>query len=116
MLKNHKHVIHIQCMVLDSAKSYLIFKKTSLPEQGQHNAVYQIFKRHVKNGELDKELLRIYEDAKVKAEVLLSILEDEEGKRTQYTYKTLPQANREPAEISISNAKLFISYIRRIIT
>jgi len=39
-------------------------------------------------------------------------MEDEREKRTTFTYKTLPQANKEPAEKSIENAKFFISHIK----
>jgi len=69
-------------------------------------------KKLVKLGDLDKELISIYEDAKIKAETLLSILEDEEEKRTQYTYKSLPQANKQPAESSIENTRFFVSHIK----
>ncbi len=94
---------HAYYAIFYGAKCYLILKKIALPEQGQHNAVYLKFKKLVKDGELDKELLDIYEDAKIKAETLLSILKDEQEKRTHYTYKTFPQANKEPAEKSINN-------------
>lgn len=73
------------------------------------------FKNIVKTGELDKEFLKIYEDAKVKAEALLLILEDEKEKRTKFSYKTLPQANKEPAEKSIENAQFFVTHIKAIL-
>ena len=77
--------------------------------------MYQKFKKFAKTGELDKELLEIYEDAKIKAETLLLILENEEEKRTEYTYKTYPQANKEPAEKSIENAKFFVAHIKKFV-
>lgn len=90
-------------------------KNIAIPEQGQHNFVYQRFKKLAKTGELDKELLEIYEDAKIKAETLLLILEDDGEKRIEYTYKTYPQANKGPAEKSIENAKFFVEHIRKFV-
>lgn len=106
---------HAYYSIFYGAKAYLVSKGTKFSEQGQHSAVYYKFKKLVNAGELDKELMIIYEDAKIKAEILLSILEDEEEKRTRYTYKTIPQANKEPAEKSIENAKFFISHIKEFI-
>lgn len=108
-------ISHAYYAIFYSAKYYLLSKNISVPEQGQHSFVYQKFKKFAKSGELDKEFLEIYEDAKVKAEMLLSILEDEEEKRTEYTYKTYPQANKEPAEKSIENAKFFVAHIRKFV-
>ena len=108
-------IAHAYYSIFYSAKAYLISKGFAVPEQGQHNAVYQKFKKIVKTGELNHELLIIYEDTKVKAEILLSILEYEEEKRTEYTYKKLPQANKEPAEKSLENASFFISHIKEFI-
>lgn len=108
-------ISHAYYAILYSAKYYLLSKNVSVPEQGQHNFVYQKFKKLAKTGELDKELLEIYEDAKIKAETLLLILESEEEKRTEYTYKTYPQANKEPAEKSIENAKFFVAHIRKFV-
>ena len=106
---------HAYYAIFYSARAYLISKKIKVPEQGQHNAVYYMFKKFVKSGELDRELLVAYEEVKVKADVLLAILEDEEEKRTQYTYKTFPQANKEPAEESINNAEFFVSHVKSML-
>jgi len=108
-------ISHAYYSIFYSAKYYLRSKNIVIPEQGQHNFVYRKFKKLAKTGELDKELLEIYEDAKVKAETLLLILEDEEKKRTEYTYKTYPQANKAPAEKSIENAKFFVAHIRKFV-
>jgi len=107
---------HAYYSIFYGATAYLISKKITIPEQGQHNFVYQKFKKIVKTGELDKELLEIYDEAIVKAETLLSILELEGEKRTKYTYKSHPQANKKPAEKSIENAKFFISHIKTFIS
>jgi hypothetical protein len=45
---------------------------------------------------------------------LLNIFEEEKGKRGEFTYETLPQANKEPAETSLNNAKLFVSNIMKV--
>ncbi|MEK6928359.1 MAG: HEPN domain-containing protein [Nanoarchaeota archaeon] len=106
-------ISHAHYAIFYSAKYYLLSKNIAIQEQGQHNFVYQKFKKLVKTEALDDELLNIYEDVKVKAKTLLLILEDEEEKRTEYTYKTYPQANNEPAEKSIENAKFFVAHIRK---
>jgi len=108
-------ISHAYYSIFYAAKYYLLSRKINIPEQGQHNFVYQKFKKFAKTGELDKELLEIYEDAKIKAETLLLILENEEEKRTEYTYKTYPQANKEPAEKSIENAKFFVAHIKKFV-
>ena len=108
-------ISHSYYSIFYGAKAYLSLKGNKIPEQGQHKAVYQKFKKLVKSGELDKELLIIYEDAKLKAETLLSIFEDEGDKRATFTYKTLPQANMEPAHKSIENAKFFVSHIKNML-
>ena len=50
-----------------------------------------------------------------RAEALLDILKTERVKRTNFTYETIPQANKEPAEDSLNNALLFISHIKEFI-
>ena len=47
--------------------------------------------------------------------MLLEILDKEEENRTTYTYHKLPQANKEPAGESITNAQFFISHIKALI-
>jgi len=66
----------------------------------------------VEKGLIEQDLLRVYEEVKTKAEVLLEILKKEKDKRTEFTYETLPQANKSPAEDSLNNALLFISHIK----
>jgi len=45
----------------------------------------------------------------------LGIFKEEKWKRGHYTYKTIPQANKGPAEESIENAKTFLSNIIMLI-
>ena len=51
----------------------------------------------------------------VRADELLGLFQQEKRKRGQFTYKTIPQSNIEPAEESIKNAKKFVSHIKQII-
>ena len=52
---------------------------------------------------------------KIKADTLLGIFRIEKKKRGDFTYQTLSQANKEPAEESIKNAKAFFSHIYLLI-
>jgi uncharacterized protein (UPF0332 family) len=69
----------------------------------------------VDSGILDVNLLEIYKKMVVKADELLEIFKEERWKRDNFTYKTIPQANKEPAEDSLKNAKIFVSNIVKII-
>ena len=51
----------------------------------------------------------------VRADELLQILKDEKWKRGHYTYQTIPQANKDPAEQSILNASFFLKNIKMIL-
>jgi len=108
-------ITHTYYSIFYSARAYLVFKGIKIPEQGQHQAVYYKFKRFVEEGVMEKELLEIYEDAKIKAEVLLGIFENEKDKRSSFTYKTLAQANVEPAKESIENTIIFLSSIKGVL-
>lgn len=108
-------ISHAYYSIFYSAKAYLIYKNESLPEQGQHKAVYYKFKKFVKNGSINVDLLNIYDYVRIKAEYLLEILESEEKNRTDYTYNKLPQANKGPAEGSLNNARIFFAHMKEII-
>ncbi len=51
----------------------------------------------------------------VRADELLEIFREAKQKRGSFTYQTIPQANKEPAEDSLKNAKLFVSNISKVI-
>ncbi len=108
-------ISHAYYAIFHSAKAYLLSKNVSLPEQGQHQAVYFSFRSAVRNGDLDAELLALYEEVKIKAEALLEIFEKEEKNRAKFTYKTVAEANKEPAESSIKNARTFFTHLRGLI-
>lgn len=109
-------ISHSYYAIFYSAKAYLTCKDIKLSsEQGQHQQVYFKFKQIVKEGILQRELLEIYEDIKFKAEKLMGILLEEKEKRKVFTYQTIPQANKSPAEDSIKNASFFIAHIKSFI-
>ena len=108
-------ISHSYYAIFYSAKAYLISKGFNFSEQGQHQQVYYRFKKLAKEGIINEDLLKIYEDVKDKADVLLGILETEKDKRTEFTYTTIPQANKMPAEDSLKNAIFFISHIKALI-
>jgi uncharacterized protein (UPF0332 family) len=108
-------ISHAYYSIFYSAKAYLLNNKIKVQKQGQHQKVFFEFKRLVKKGLVDKELLRIYEETKIKAEVLFDIFKSERDKRSNFTYETLPQANKEPARESMENALFFVSHIKKFL-
>ncbi len=69
----------------------------------------------VRTGKLDVELLKIYKNIAVMADELLGIFAAEKEKRGRFTYRTIPQANLEPAMESMKNALLFFKHINKVI-
>lgn len=109
-------ISHSYYSIFYSAKAYLLSKNITIPGQGQHQAVYFKFKQFVKQGAINNELLKIYNELKIQAENLLDILDKEAENRTTYTYHQLPQANKEPAQESINNAQTFVSHMKALIS
>jgi len=107
-------ISHAYYSIFYAAKAYLLFKgiKTSAPEE--HKKTFDEFSKFVNAGVIDVELLNIYKNLLIKADTLLHIFEFEKGKRGRFTYKRIPQANHEPAQESISNAKLFFNNLYRL--
>ena len=109
-------ISHAYYSIFYSAKALLLTKEIKTDAPQVHKKTYEAFKEHfVDSGIIDVELLKIYENIIVKADELLQIFKDEKWKRGHYTYKTIPQANKEPAEQSINNSTKFIKNIRAII-
>lgn len=109
-------ISHCYYCIFYAAKAILVNDgiKTSAPNV--HKKTLIAFKKFlVESGKLDVELMRIYEDIAVKADILLNIFSLEKGKRGRFTYQTLPQANIEPARESLDNAGLFFKTIRKIL-
>ena len=107
-------ISHAYYCIFYSAKAYLAKKgvRTEAPEE--HKKTYDELKKFVEKGIIDVELLRIYEKLLIKADTLLSIFEKEKGKRGRFTYQKLSQANLEPANGSLENAKTFYKHIRKL--
>jgi len=83
--------------------------ETEAPEV--HKKTLDAFKENfIDSGILDMKLLIIYKKMIVKAESLLEIFKIEKKKRGNFTYNTIAQANIEPANESIENAKTFFKH------
>ena len=109
-------IVHAYYAIFYSAKAILLTKniKTDIPNV--HKKTLESFKENfVDSGILDVELLKIYNKMVIRADELLGLFQQEKRKRGQFVYKTIPQANKEPAEESINNAKKFVSHIKIII-
>ena len=109
-------ISHAYYAIFYSAKAILLTKniKTDAPEV--HKKTLEEFKKNfVDSGILDLELLKIYNKMIIRADELLFLFKEEKRKRGQFVYKTIPQANIEPADESIGNAKKFLVNIKKII-
>ncbi len=109
-------ISHSYYAIFYAAKAMLLTKdiKTSSPEI--HKNTFEEFRKNfVETGILDMKLLEIYRKLIIRADDLLKIFDDEKWKRGNFTYKTIPQANKEPAEDSLKNAKIFVSNISKVI-
>ena len=109
-------IAHAYYCIFYCAKAMLVTKniKTDAPEI--HKKTFDAFKKHfVDTGVIDTELLKIYRSMIIRADDLLEIFRMEKRKRGDFTYKTIPQANKKPAEESIRNAEIFASNIMKIL-
>ena len=107
---------HSYYSIFYAAKAILIKNgvKTEAPEV--HKKTLEAFEKYmVSTGKLDIELLKIYQKMIVRADVLLGIFFVEKRKRGEFTYQTLPQANKEPAQESLNNALFFFKNVNRIL-
>ena len=107
---------HSYYSIFYSAKAMLIKTsiKTEAPEV--HKKTLEAFEKYLVNtGKLDMELLKIYQKMVVRADALLGIFSMEKRKRGEFTYQKLPQANKEPAWESLSNASFFFKNINKIL-
>ncbi|HLC20423.1 MAG TPA: hypothetical protein VJK72_05860, partial [Candidatus Nanoarchaeia archaeon] len=109
-------ISHSYYSIFYSAKAILIKDgvKTEAPEV--HKKTLEAFERYmISTGKLDIELLKIYQKMIVRADALLGIFFMEKRKRGEFTYQTLPQANKEPAQESLNNASFFFKNINKIL-
>ncbi len=107
-------ISHSYYCIFYAAKAYLLKKGiiTSPPEE--HRKTYEEFGRLAEDGAIDVELLKIYQNALIRADSLLGIFSTEKAKRGRFTYRQLSQANREPAKESLENAKSFFRHMYNI--
>ena len=109
-------ISHSYYSIFYSAMAALLSVGTKVSAPFIHNKAYDEFKKaFVDSGKLDNHILEAYEKMLIRAEDLLQIMKDEKSKRGKFTYKTFPQANKNPAEDSINNATLFISHIKNML-
>ena len=98
-------ISHSYYSVFYAAKAILLTKKIKTDAPNVHKKTYDEFERvFVKTGILDMKLLSIYKEMVVRADDLLEIFRESKSKRGRFTYKTIPQANIEPADESIKHA------------
>ncbi len=108
-------IAHSYYSIFYGAKAYLAKKGVEISAPEEHKKAFDEFKKFVESGELDVELLKIYQEALVKAEYLLGIYKTEKKKRREFTYRTMPQANKEPAKVSLEHAKTFFKHMIAIL-
>lgn len=108
-------ISHSYYSIFYAAKAYLLKKSITIHAPEEHKKTFDEFSKFVQTGELDVELLKIYQTAIIRAESLLSIFLTEKKKRGEFTYRTLPQANKQPANESLEHASFFFKHIYAII-
>ena len=109
-------ISHSYYAIFYAAKALLLTKKIDTKAPEVHKKTFEEFKkRFVDTKELDINFLKIYKKMIVRADELLQIFKDEKWKRGHFTYQTIPQANKEPAEDSLKNAKFFVSNIMKVV-
>lgn len=104
-------ISHAYYCIFYTAKAYLLTKGVQTEAPEEHKKTFAAFGELIQQGIVDVELLKIYEKMLVRAETLLSIFAFEKGKRGTFTYHTLSQANREPAQESIRNGETFFRHL-----
>lgn len=101
-------ISHAYYAIFYCAKAMLLTKKIETESPEIHRKTFDEFKMvFIDTGLLDTKLLMIYRELIIRAETLLWIYKEEKKKRGTFTYNTIPQANKDPAEDSIRNSKTF---------
>ncbi len=109
-------ISHSYYSIFYSAKAILLTKGIKTEAPNIHKVTLEKFKENfVDNGILDVKLLKIYKKLIVRADDLLGIFKIEKGKRGDFTYQVIPQANKGPAGESIQNAVFFVSNITKVV-
>jgi len=109
-------ISHSYYAIFYATKALLLIKGIVTKSPEVHKRTFEEFKKNfVDTKELDVNFLKIYKKVIVRADELLEIFKDEKWKRGHFTYQTIPQANKEPAEDSLKNSKFFVSNIIKVI-
>lgn len=108
-------ITHAYYSIFYCAKAYLLHKGIKIEVPNEHKKTYDEFEKIVLTGVIDVELLKIYKEMIIKADVLLGIFKLEKDKRGEYTYQKLSQANMMPALESINHAKVFFKNMVNLI-
>lgn len=109
-------ISHSYYAIFYSAKAILLTRGIRTVSPEIHKKTYNLFKKEfVDSGILDVTLLNIYKRMLVRADELLQIFKDEKWKRGHFTYHTIPQANKEPAEQSMENSLFFLKNIKQVL-
>lgn len=111
----HSVISHCYYAIFYIAKAYLTLNDIITKMPSEHKKTYKEFRKFVKSGKLNVELLEIYEIETTKAETLLNILALEKSKRGKFTYDLNAQANMPVAQESLQNAQKFCSILKAII-
>jgi uncharacterized protein (UPF0332 family) len=92
-------ISHAYYSIFYAAKAILLTKGVITTSPDIHKRTFEAFKRElVDTGILDIKLLEIYKKMVIRADALLEIFRNEKWKRGNFTYNSLPQANKEPAD------------------
>lgn len=109
-------IAHAYYSIFYSAKAILLSKGIKTKTPNEHKKTYEKFKKiFVDKGILDRETLKIYDSLIIKADELLKLFAHEKRKRGYFTYKTISQANIEPAKESVNNTIKFLSSIKSVL-
>jgi uncharacterized protein (UPF0332 family) len=104
-------ISHSYYAIFYCAKAMLLTKKIETDAPEVHKKTFDEFKKaFIDTGAMDAKLIMIYKEMIVRAETLLEIYKQEKNKRGNFTYNTIPQANREPAFESIKHAREFFKH------
>ena len=109
-------ISHSYYAIFYCARAYLLSKGIKVKSPREHQKTYNEFKKLVKEGTVEKEFLELYKEVLIKADTLLDILKTERKKRGEFTYEKLPQANRQPALDSLSNAQKFFKHFYSLLS
>ena len=104
-------ISHCYYSIFYCAKAMLLTKGIDTKSPEIHKKTLDAFREQfINTGILDTKLLLIYKKMIIKADSLLEIFKAEKKKRGNFTYNTIAQANIEPANKSLENAKTFFKH------